>query len=383
MSNSIEYDKRGFYQVGNKKFYRKIDAITEHSKSGIHPHWNFNETAFSSYNWTQPVDISLNELYRMRAQQLRDKYDYLVLCFSGGIDSYTILRAFHDNNIFIDEILIFGPFKGTESTKSNSNEAWNLRSEVDFQALPMLKKLGVDSRTKVTMYDYTDDLLDYYANPNWIEDFNPGVRYNSSMPKNILLHNATRNYLQQYDAGRRVGFIHGIDKPRICYRDNAYYLYFLDVQLSISVGDFNQTNNHYWENDELFYWTPDLPELLAKQSQVICAWFEQNKDLRDKLDYKKFGALVPEHYYSIVNKLVYPYHADIGFSVKKPYNPMFQENEYWFRDQNIPAFSQWLNGLSDLEKQVPTSWCNGGDFKKGLIGCYSKFYKVGIGLDNL
>lgn len=376
MSNSNEYDKRGFYQVGDKKFYRKIDAILAQQQTGIHLHWNFNEDVFSAYDWTKTVDISLPELYRIRAQQLRDRYDYLVLCFSGGIDSYTILRAFYDNKIFIDEIMIFGPFKGTESTMNNSKEAWNLRSEVDLQALPILKELNLDSRTKINLYDYTDDLLKYYDNSNWITDFNPGVRYNSSMPKNILIHNATREVLQQYDRGHRVGFLHGIDKPRISYQNGNYYLYFLDIQLSISVGDFNQHNDHYWENDELFYWSPDLPELLAKQCQVICAWFDQRPVMRERLDNSKLGTLVPEEYYSIINKLVYPYHDHIKFSVKKPYSPMFQENEYWFRDVNIKAYSNWLNGLSDLSKQVPTNWCNNGDFNKGLIGCYSKFYQL-------
>lgn len=376
MLNLSDHDKRGFYQVGNQKYYRKIDAILAHQQTGRHPHWNFNDTVFSNYNWAAPVNISLSELYRIRAQQLRDRYDYLILCFSGGIDSYTMLRAFIDNNIFIDEILIFGPFKGTESTKSTSNEAWNLRSEVDLQAIPMLKNVNLDSRTKVTLYDYTDDLLNYYKDPNWITDFNPGIRYNSSMPKNILIHNATREILQQYDRGRKVGFLHGIDKPRISYRDEQYYIYFLDIQLSISISDFNQYNNHYWENDELFYWSPDLPELLAKQAQVICAWFDQYPELRSKLDHNKFGALVPEEYYSIVNKLVYPYHDHIKFSVKKPYNPMFQENEYWFRDKNNTAYLSWLNGLTDLKSQVPLSWCNSGDFNKGLVGCYSKFYNL-------
>ena len=95
----------------------------------------------------------------------------------------------------------------------------------------MLKKLDLDPRTKVTLYDYTDDLLKYYNNPNWITDFNPGVRYNSSMPKNILIHNATREVLQQYDRGRRVGFVHGIDKPRISYQNATTTCIFLTYNL--------------------------------------------------------------------------------------------------------------------------------------------------------
>jgi len=372
-----EIDKRGFYQVGNQKFYRKVDAILEDQKTNIGVHWNFNDDVFGTFDWQSPVELSMKSLYGIRAKQLREKYDYLVLCYSGGIDSYTILRSFIDNNIFLDEILIFGPFKGTESTANSSDEAWNLRSEIELQAIPILKKLDINFNTKVTFYDYTDDLLKYYNNKNWILDFNPGVRYNASMPKNILIHNSTRNYLMQYDKGRRVGFIHGIDKPRVTFHDDSYYMYFLDVQLSISVGDFNQVNDLYWENDELFYWSPDLPEMLSKQAQIISAWFDLNPHLRNLLDFRSGKGLVPEEYYSIINPLVYQdYCKDIVFKVKKPYNPLYQENEYWFRNEDISAYKNWKTGLDDLKSQIAPTWCNQNTFEKGLIGCFSKFYKV-------
>ena len=158
-------------------------------------------------------------------------------------------------------------------------------------------------------------------------------------------------------------------------------MYFLDIQLSISVGDFNQTNNRYWENDELFFWSPDLPELLAKQAQIICTWFDQHPALRDKLDYNKFGALVPNEYYDIVNPLIYKYNHEIEFKVKKPYSPMFQENEYWFRVDHNPAYKKWLNGINDLSTTISKKWLNAGDFNKGIVGCYSNFYFIQPGLN--
>jgi hypothetical protein len=80
-------DRLGCYRVGDLKFYSKLEAIETMQQTGIHLHWDFNEAVFGCYNWKQePVD-SLSDLYRRRAQQLRDQYDYIVLCYSGGADS--------------------------------------------------------------------------------------------------------------------------------------------------------------------------------------------------------------------------------------------------------------------------------------------------------
>ena len=97
-----EWDKRGFYQVGQKKFYSKALAIMESQQSGIYPEFNFNDQKFSTYNWGKEPEQSLQEIYRKRALQLREKYDYLVLSYSSGSDSTNILHSFLFNGIKID-----------------------------------------------------------------------------------------------------------------------------------------------------------------------------------------------------------------------------------------------------------------------------------------
>ena len=92
----------GFYQVGEYKFYSKFEAQILSEKSGLPIRWNFNDEAYDCSNWqVEPVE-SIGELYRQRAQQLRDQYDYLVLWFSGGADSTNILDSFVLNNIKLD-----------------------------------------------------------------------------------------------------------------------------------------------------------------------------------------------------------------------------------------------------------------------------------------
>jgi hypothetical protein len=86
-------DRLGCYRVGDLKFYSKLEAIEMHTRTGIHPHWDFNEAAFSSYDWTTEPEENLLELYRQRAQQLRNKYDYIVL---ENINMKNIFESFND-----------------------------------------------------------------------------------------------------------------------------------------------------------------------------------------------------------------------------------------------------------------------------------------------
>ena len=69
--------KLGYYTVGDKTFYHKPSALMESTKTGHFPHWHFNTEAFSKLDTTVEPQIGLRDLYRMRAQQLRDRYDYI------------------------------------------------------------------------------------------------------------------------------------------------------------------------------------------------------------------------------------------------------------------------------------------------------------------
>ena len=90
--------KLGFYTVNGKNFYSKPQALLEATATGQFPTWNFNREVFSRMDTTKEPQLSLRELYRMRAQQLRDRYDYIRLEFSGGSDSATVLYSFINNN---------------------------------------------------------------------------------------------------------------------------------------------------------------------------------------------------------------------------------------------------------------------------------------------
>ena len=79
--------KLGYYTVGSEKFFSKPLALTRATETNQFPEWNFSNEIFGAQDWTITPAINIRELYRIRAQQLRDQYDYIRLEFSGGGDS--------------------------------------------------------------------------------------------------------------------------------------------------------------------------------------------------------------------------------------------------------------------------------------------------------
>ena len=88
-NNTIIADRKDFFKLKNPS-----KAIFQVNK------------AFDAIDWTKEPIKSLKQLFKERAEQIRDLYDYLIIYFSGGSDSITVLNSFLDNNIPVDEVVI-------------------------------------------------------------------------------------------------------------------------------------------------------------------------------------------------------------------------------------------------------------------------------------
>jgi hypothetical protein len=96
------FAKNGYYQVGQRAFNHKVYAMQEATRTGQDVSWNFNRSIYDKVNWMQTNGRTLDDLYRDRAWQLRQKYKWLCLAWSGGGDSTTVLHSFLLNNIHLD-----------------------------------------------------------------------------------------------------------------------------------------------------------------------------------------------------------------------------------------------------------------------------------------
>lgn len=264
-----------YYVVGNLKTHSKFEALSYAKQYNITDvRFHFHDEIFSSYDWTQEPTESLSELYKQRAEQLRNQYEYLILAFSGGADSTNILRTFVDNNIHLDEIVIYHSLDGDGQRNSFYNfETFNV-------ALPYVTQYIDQTKTKITVIDTTQATLDYWKYVNKF-DF---LHYNSfcfspnNLARNIIkVQNAELR--KSYNTNKTVGYITGLDKPIVSYFDGKAFFKFNDC-IDTTVSYVLHDKGYNREIDEFFYWTPNFPKIVIKQSHVLKRYYDtQNLDV--------------------------------------------------------------------------------------------------------
>lgn len=373
---SYLYHNKGVYTANGKFFYNKLDAILEANQSQKCVEWDYHHSIFNRYDWTIEPKVSLNDLYKERAQQIRDAYDHVVLFFSGGVDSWNILKTFVDNKIKLDEIYIFGAFKAEESKidqLGNDRTPGYYTREVK-NALPLVKKLVDNHGVKVNLYDWTDDIVNGVDDLDWF--WKAGTRFGPDVLGRFKFHKKFKEHNALIHRGKKVGFVFGIDKPRLLRDDHSIYFAFLDVIMTTGNMPTNDILGEYWENDEFFYWTPNMPELAIKQSHVVLNWLKSNNKVHLIKDLKNIASYHDESYYKEVNFSVYPSWDTSIWQVKKPTNPIYNEISRWFFDDHLEARLKWESSLWEIERQCGTKWFNENTVKKGLRGHLSPLYKI-------
>lgn len=374
-----ENPKLGYYQIGDTKYYNKVVALTEATKTGQFPEWNFNRDIFDRMDWTVEPNIDIRTLYRMRAQQLRDRYDYIRLELSGGGDSTTVAYSFINNGIHLDEVVFRYPKTGEKNVTDDpfNTKPENTLSEWKFAAKPILDWIAVHApRTKITVHDYSEDMLNSDHDESWVlktrDYFQPGHPFKFTV-------DAVDDHKRTLDAGLTVCQLYGIDKPKICIKDKKWYLYFMDVQANSANPDIGAYTNI---TNEYFYWSPDIPELLAKQAHMVKNWFniDSNKPLQHLVRWPNYSFAQRTAFEHIIKPLIYPDYDHTTFQTSKPTNSFYNEMDHWFYTNftDTHAYRAWRAGLDYLVNNIDTRFFN---FEMGrpvgFIGFISPFYYLG------
>jgi len=370
------YHNKGQYLCNSKRYFNKLEAILESNTSQKHVEWDYHDAIFGQHNWSIEPALELKELYKLRALQLRDAYDHLVLFYSGGVDSWNILKTFIDNDIRIDEIYMFGAFEAEEKKISglgNSRDPGYYTREIK-QSLPLLKKLVADKNIKVNVFDWTKHILEAADNLDWI--WTAGVRFDPTCMVRSKFHKIFREHSELLHKGKKVGFVYGVDKPRLLRDDDSIYFAFLDVIMTTGTLPTNDILGEYWENDEYFYWSPNLPELAIKQSHCVVNWLRSQNRIELIKHQKNVASFHDESYYDQVNRCIYPAWNPSTWQIKKPTGAIYNELSKWFFEGGFAAKLKWESALWELERVCGKQWFNEGTVSKGLRGHLSPLYKI-------
>lgn len=372
----LDIDKKGYYLVGWKKFHNKIQALQYSTATGFDVRWIFNDDVYSKFDWTVPITKSLKELYKNRAQQLRDTYDYVVLQYSGGQDSNNVLHSFIDNDIHIDKIILQVPEPQRKRSIENNTSWQNYWGEIDFQAIPYLKKFEHQLRnTVIEIQDMSVATLELFKNDNWTEAVTPNASYNLGVISRVMGQYKDATILQLSEKGKTSCNILGIDKPLVYFDGSEYFCLFAD-QSAYHIQPMDSTLNDLYNisTTEFFYWTPDMPEIVIKQAQEIKAYCIANDKIRElfKQTTKQDVGIFRE----VMQYIIYDTNHAPEFQTAKPGQNAGKILNAWFYDAGGKLFHNYEYAIEQITKKIKPNYFAKNNHTGGFSTINSKTYKL-------
>lgn len=379
---SLVNDKLGFYMVGNQRVESKIDACIIGTKLNVHPTWHFGDQVWQSQDWTHEPEIDILELYKNRARQIREQYDYIVLNYSGGSDSQTMVDAFLAAGCFIDEIVTIWNRRHTSKVIANPSviDARNIEAEYELTTRPGLTRIqNASPRTKITYIDVSDATVNNYQTfdgeewlKNTVEHLHPQYVTRWSVTRD-------RDQLITMDRGLRTAILFGVDKPQVCIKDRKYHTYFVDTVANSFRGGFNRPE---YDNMDyvFFYWTLDMPEIMVKQSHMIKRWFDINPQLKPILQWPNRDYTKRQTYEIIVRAIIYPEWDLNTFQCVKTSSPVYSEWDDWFFKEfyGTSTYTSWFKGVKHVENSIDKKYLkhNFDNRFDGLVGMVNGFFAL-------
>ena len=266
----------------------------------------YYDKEFISVDWAKEPQQSLKDLYRLRAEQIRNEYEYVIIPYSGGYKSSLILETFYYNNIHIDEILLVGAFSQDSFIGSDENH----NGEIYKQAIPTLNNLNLKN-TKITQADYSQ----YFNDPNnfsliknygteWIKHI--GLYYS---PHNLFWHDLKKFIGQNND--KKTAVIFGTNSPILDIDKETIYTYFPSDNFC-NFGNFQHNENFTRIN---FFADGNTTDIMRKQLHTILNFTKTT--FLNKKDNLEATYFFRSHYSKITNRLIYELKNPMLYQSKK------------------------------------------------------------------
>jgi len=361
--------KHGYYEVNGHKTFSKLEAIELQKTTGHWPHWNFNDDVFSTVDWQKEPNVDLYELYKARARQIRQSYDYVVLFYSGGSDSVNILTAWIDAGLKIDEIATVWNLDGAKDRDDYMN------AEVDRVVLPSVQRLkdrGIEFNFR--LIDITQHTVEFV---NRVGEDYPYYVSNHFSPNNIIksqFRERIDDYVDIIASGKSLCFVWGSEKPQIFPEGNRHYLQFFDL-IDNCVNPYTQQRVKQGWYDELFYWTPDMPEMIVKQAHTLLN-FTKNCNIeqyyQDKPNRYGYNFKLKKYVTSNAAKIIlYPKWNPYTFTNGKPSNVIYSERDRWFWEGNAEGVQMMRDLSNRFFITLGTEWLNDNVNPLSGIKCHA------------
>lgn len=309
-------------------YFTQLDAVASQK-----PCWfYYYDREMATVPWKLEPSQSLDELYKARAQYIRDNNKYVILCYSGGHDSTNILETFYYNNIHIDEILVVGALSQDSYYGSDENHNGELYKNV----FPTLEKLNLPN-TKVTVVDYTK----WFNDPkNFTAILKYGDEWSKYMGGYKSVHKLFWHDLKKFvgrDNSKQTAYIMGTDKVYLTYeKDKPSYVKFYDMSF-FDYGAVYEDENFKRVN---FYTDvhPTATDITRKQAHVLNRVKKLNigKNMKDS---------------DLLNRTLYKLRHPLVFqSPKSIYSSISARDMFMLNAKNTEMYSIFADGLRNITK---------------------------------
>lgn len=379
----------GRYKVADQYYLSKISAYAAALPHNWMPHWDYHEEAFSRVAWTQEPEETLDELYRQRALDIRLKYDYVFLSYSGGVDSHNVALSFLKNGLHIDQL---ASRSSSESYLSdNSTDSKNMGKESLLAALPQAESLKqYSNNVNFKIINWGQDIV-----KAWSEDQlgSNRIEEQTSLQASSIVKRQYHKFVPTVEKYSNPVMLFGIDKPYIYRIDGKFYMAFMDLPVNGQMMSEITLDNNSPFTMLSYYWHPDAEKILRKQAHIVVKWFKANPQFMPLLNFphRNITNTPPKErdqtYEEIVNRLIYTCYDPTLWQTKKNKGQSFIEEEHWWHNNtDNPAVAKWLKMLKEHSNIVYDMFSKtdkiqyiSEDAKPGfwkLPGCYSKMYQI-------
>lgn len=322
------------YTCNHKKFIDKTALLQEYnaSKQAIEFHI---PKAYDNYDFSVPPHEPLEELCRLKALELRENNDKIVIWYSGGCDSHYVLNIFLKNKIKVDKLVM---------VKSGFKQA---DFEIDQYAIPYAKSTGIDFTVR-------------QPNMAYYEEYYIGKKQMLGTVHNMWHHFRLNNHFENLEHCDTDGVanIFGNEKPTLQFIDGKWYTYFLDVAVTPQPHQIN------------FFC--DYPDIHSKQCHMLVNEIQLMKNQRDYNNITKHN-----ENQDFWNRSIGRYNKN-SFPLKL----ITVDNQYNNKDalaiQQAPEYlvEAWKVHKNEMLEELGGQNFNNGDPGLGTIGVFSKFYCI-------
>ena len=356
--------KNIFYKVGDEIIYNNLSARRKAHSTGKNITFHAYDLEYSQYDWSKEPEGTWEAWCLERALKLRSQYNKLCLLFSAGSDSSDILRIFLENNIRIDELIIF---------KHLHNPV--RRMEADTMVIPMAKLYQqFDPVMKVSVHEIGSSIYnEWHGTTDWLEG---SYSMTGQMNMGACIYSWLTDKFCGNNYQNNTGYIMGLEKPKLIIEDGWWTSRIID-----KIFDYMDLGEN---NIVQFYLAPDMPQFYIKQCWELINYVENNfsvinMDLMNSI--YAHGSSNFHHYLNGSRRQIYqgiasPISIRNGSNkIKNLNDPGVQGLHSTAKTESWKSYGLWNEITTNLQKNESMLFRD-GLVSNGLIPVWSKGFKL-------